>query len=36
MSGIQTKITGHAKGWVNAVHDEKKNQPLETDSELTQ
>lgn len=31
MSGNQTKITGHAKGQVNTVHNEKKNQPLETD-----
>lgn len=36
MSGIQTKIIGHAKKQENINHNQQKDQSIETDPELTE
>lgn len=35
MSGIHSKIAGHAKKQKDMIHDEEKNQSIETDPEIT-
>ena len=35
MSGIQSKITRHAKKQENTIHNKEKNQSTETDPEMT-
>lgn len=36
MSGICSKIAGHAKKHKDMIHDEEKNQSIETDPEIIQ
>ena len=36
MSGIQSKIIRHAKKQENPIHNEEKNQSIETDPKMTQ
>ena len=36
ISGIQSKLTGHAKKQENTTHNEKNNQSVASNSELTQ
>lgn len=36
MPGIQIKITRHTKQQENVTHNEEKDQPIETDPEMTQ